>query len=152
VAQLVGEGCGHPRRVEAGGTRCQPGARGDSYIHRQFAVGSRPRGSPDGGVNQHHSRLGAGIQRTYRPRRPHDGLPDSARKRRPQAGPVTPKAEDWEPLNLEFYKALLEEYDGLVRDAHPTPGRELANRRGINYSTLRSYLKRGREYLDKEGN
>jgi hypothetical protein len=72
------------------------------------------------------------------------GVPKRARlPQRPKTG---------EPLNLEFYKALLEEYDGLVRDAHPTPGRELANRRGINYSTLRSYLKRGREYLDKEGN
>jgi hypothetical protein len=52
-----------------------------------------------------------------------------------------------EPRDLGFYRQLLSEYEDLVRAASPAPARELANRRGINHSTLKSYLKRGRRYL-----
>ena len=55
-----------------------------------------------------------------------------------------------EARDVAFYRQLLAEYEGLLREARPAPARELANRRGINYSTLKSYLKRGREYLQKE--
>jgi hypothetical protein len=70
------------------------------------------------------------------------GSPRRARlPRRPRPG---------EAPELSFYRQLLLEYEELVKKADPAPARELANRHGLNHSTVKSYLKRGREYLRQE--
>jgi hypothetical protein len=51
------------------------------------------------------------------------------------------------PLNTAYYERLLAEFDALARES-PSPTKELARRRGMNESTIRSQLYRARRLKD----
>jgi len=55
------------------------------------------------------------------------------------------------PLDPDFYRRLLEAYDSLVADGLHAPAKTLALRMGENPGTVKSWLSRGRKYLE-EGN
>lgn len=64
-----------------------------------------------------------------------------APRKRPDAG---------KPLDPDFYRRLLQNYDQLVAEGYRAPAAELARRLGENRSTVKSWLHRGRKYLGKE--
>jgi hypothetical protein len=55
------------------------------------------------------------------------------------------------PGDIEFYRYVVAEYDALVRAGHPTPAKELAARLKAEPATVRSWVLRGRRYLNREG-
>ncbi len=66
----------------------------------------------------------------------------SGRPRPPAAG---------KPPSLPFYKALLDEYDDLIKKQHhPSPLKEIARRRGVKVGTVKSWRSRGLKYLKGE--
>lgn len=65
-----------------------------------------------------------------------------APRKRPDAG---------KPLDPDFYRRLLQNYDQLVAEGYKAPAAELARLLGENRSTVKSWLHRGRKYLGKEG-
>lgn len=62
--------------------------------------------------------------------------------RRPRPG------ESYDP---KFYRTILDRYSALLGRGHPAPVREIAESMNANRSTVKSWLKRGREYLKEEG-
>lgn len=64
-----------------------------------------------------------------------------APRKRPDAG---------KPLDPDFYRRLLENYDQMVAKGHKAPAAELARLLGENRSTVKSWLHRGRKYLGRE--
>jgi hypothetical protein len=57
-----------------------------------------------------------------------------------------------EPPDLDFYRRLIASRDALLAEGNRAPAKELARRYKTNYSTVKSWLKRGRKYLDEETN
>jgi hypothetical protein len=51
---------------------------------------------------------------------------------------------------LRFYRELVDEYNELCREAHPSPIAEIARRRRQKPATVKSWLHRGRKYLKGE--
>ena len=68
----------------------------------------------------------------------------------PKRARLPKRPKPGEARDLAFFRWILGEYEALIREADPAPARTLANRNGLNYSTVKSYLKRGREYLREE--
>jgi hypothetical protein len=62
-------------------------------------------------------------------------------RRRPQPGKT---------LDPDFYRRVLTTYDGLVSEGIKDPAAELARRMKANHSTVKSWLRRGRQYLEEE--
>jgi len=56
-----------------------------------------------------------------------------------------------QPLNPDFYRRLLAAYDKLVAEGKKRPALELAAHMDVNHSTLKSWLSRGRKYLEQGG-
>lgn len=52
-----------------------------------------------------------------------------------------------EPPKTTFYAGLVELYEALLKDGHPSPALEIAERLGENHSTVKVWLHRGRKYL-----
>lgn len=50
--------------------------------------------------------------------------------------------------HLEFYQRLIDTFNQLLAEGHPAPAREIAKRMGEPPATVRSWLRRGRVYLD----
>jgi len=71
--------------------------------------------------------------------------PEGAFSRAPRVRPAPGQAAD-----TGFYRQLLSAYDKLVAEGHKSPALELAERMDENHNTVKSWLKRGRDYL-KEG-
>lgn len=71
-----------------------------------------------------------------------------ASRARPNA---LPRPHRGRPAPLDFYRALVAEYDELVAvDRHKHPVAELARRYDAPPGTIKSWLSRGREYLKRE--
>lgn len=68
------------------------------------------------------------------------------RKRLPQSRPSGPG----KPASRSFYEGLLDAYDRLVSEGHRAPVQEIATSMNANPSTVKSWLKRGREHLKRE--
>lgn len=62
-------------------------------------------------------------------------------RRRPESG---------KPLDPDFYRRLLASYERLVREGRTDPAAELARRMDENRSTVKSWLHRGRKYLEDQ--
>jgi hypothetical protein len=54
------------------------------------------------------------------------------------------------PVDTTFYQWLLRSYDVLLAEGHREPAKELARRMDEKHSTVKSWLRRGRQYLRKE--
>jgi hypothetical protein len=65
--------------------------------------------------------------------------PERLPRRRPAAG---------KPLETDFYTRVLGQYNALKLQGHKAPAAELARRMGENPSTVKSWLRRGRKYLE----
>jgi len=63
----------------------------------------------------------------------------------PQRRPVPGQA-----IDLGFYTKLLEAYDQLVIEGRPDPAAELARRYDENRSTVKSWLRRARQYTQRQ--
>jgi hypothetical protein len=55
-----------------------------------------------------------------------------------------------QPADPDFYRRLLDAFDRLVAEGHRSPAVELAERMDVNHSTVKSWLRRGREYLQED--
>lgn len=71
--------------------------------------------------------------------------PMAAFKRAPRARPAPGQAAD-----TDFYRQLIAAEKALRADGHRAPAKELARRYGEEYATVRSWLSRGKRYLDKQ--
>jgi hypothetical protein len=66
-------------------------------------------------------------------------------------GPVSKNAPPpavGKPPSTDFYRSLLAEYDALVRAGDPAPVQTLAKRRRKSPGTVKSWLSRGRSYVE----
>jgi hypothetical protein len=55
------------------------------------------------------------------------------------------------PLDLDFYRRVLDARDELERRGHPSPDAELARRMKENPSTVRGWIHRARKHIREEG-
>jgi hypothetical protein len=55
-----------------------------------------------------------------------------------------------EPVDPAFYRRLLNAYDKLVSEGQKSPALELARRMDANHNTVKSWLRRGRAYLEED--
>lgn len=70
--------------------------------------------------------------------------PAGAFARAPRARPAP-----GQPADPDFYRRLLNAYDKLVAEGHRSPALELAERMNENHNTVKSWIRRGREYLEE---
>lgn len=54
-----------------------------------------------------------------------------------------------EPANISFYAGVVDRYEQLVDEGHAAPVQEIAGSMNTNPSTVKSWLHRGRKYLEK---
>jgi hypothetical protein len=71
--------------------------------------------------------------------------PTGAFSRMPRSQPAPGQAAD-----PDFYKRLLNAYQNLISEGYKNPAVELAERMDVNHNTVKSWLKRGREYLKED--
>ena len=55
-----------------------------------------------------------------------------------------------QPANPDFYRRLLDSYEALIQEGYKNPALELARRMDVNHNTVKSWLRRGREYTEME--
>jgi hypothetical protein len=55
-----------------------------------------------------------------------------------------------QPIDVPFYRQLIEAEKALRREGFRGPAKELARRMGENHSTVKSWLRRGRQYVGEE--
>ena len=60
----------------------------------------------------------------------------------PLIGPASGK-----PFDVDWYMSLIDAETALKEQGHPAPAKELAERYGVKYATMRSYLSRGHKRL-----
>ena len=60
----------------------------------------------------------------------------------PLIGPASGK-----PFDVDWYLSLIDAETALKEQGHPAPAKELAERYGVKYATMRSYLSRGHKRL-----
>lgn len=72
-------------------------------------------------------------------------LPQGWARRIPRRRPQPGKA-----LDPDFYRRVLAVYEGLLGEGYKDPAAELARRMKANRSTVKSWLRRGRQYLEEE--
>lgn len=72
------------------------------------------------------------------------GNPAAIFSRAPESRPAPGRS-----LNIGFYKSLLERYDELLLQGIKDPAAELARREDCNRNTMKSWLSRGRKYVDQ---
>lgn len=68
-------------------------------------------------------------------------LAPAANVERPAAG---------KPPSMNHYRAVIREYDQLLREGHPSPVNEIARHYGVKPGTVKSWRSRGQRYV-KEG-
>jgi hypothetical protein len=61
-----------------------------------------------------------------------------------------PRPHRGQPIQTDFYKQLLAAYDQLVAEKHPAPAVELARIYKAEHATVKTWLRRGRNYLKNE--
>jgi hypothetical protein len=71
--------------------------------------------------------------------------PGGAFARAPRARPAAGQA-----ANSDFYRRLLDSYEALIQEGWKNPALELARRMDVNHNTVKSWLRRGREYTEEE--
>jgi len=57
------------------------------------------------------------------------------------------RPEPGRPANTGFYRQLQASYDALIAAGEKDPAKQLAQQMGANHQTVKSWLRRGRDYL-----